>query len=102
MSLYAIGLNHQTAPLDVRERVVFGIDMLSAALRDLLGKRLAKEAAILSTCNRTEIYCNVQEPDGVVRWLADYHHVEVENVAPHLYFHPGERAVTHAFRVASG
>ena len=102
MSLYAIGLNHQTAPLAVRERVVFGMDVLTAALRDLFGKQVAKEAAILSTCNRTEIYCNAQEPEAVARWLADYHRVDPENVAPHLYFHPGERAVTHAFRVASG
>src|SRR5664279_2456294 len=56
MSLYAIGLNHQTAPLAVREQVAFGVDALSEALRDLFGKRIAKEAAILSTCNRTEIY----------------------------------------------
>jgi glutamyl-tRNA reductase len=102
MSLYAIGLNHQTAPLAVRERLVIGLDVLSAALRDLFGKRIAKEAAILSTCNRTEIYCQSQEPEAVAKWLADYHRISVESVAPHLYFHPDERAVTHAFRVASG
>jgi len=102
MSLYAIGLNHQTAPLALREQVVFGSDIQSEALRDLFGKRLAKEAAILSTCNRTEIYCQAQEPEAVARWLADYHKLAVDKVAPHLYFHPREHAVTHAFRVASG
>ena len=102
MSLYAIGLNHQTAPVALRERVAFGVDALSEALRDLFGKRLAREAAILSTCNRTEIYCHAEEPDQVARWLADYHRLAVDNVKPHLYIHPGERAVTHAFRVASG
>src|SRR5438445_721667 len=55
MSLYAIGLNHQTAPLVLRERVAFAADALTDGLRDLFGKRLAREAAILSTCNRTEI-----------------------------------------------
>ena len=102
MSLYAIGLNHQTAPVALRERVAFGVDAVSEALRDLFGKRLAREAAILSTCNRTEIYCHAEEPDQVARWLADYHRLAVDNVKPHLYIHPGERAVTHAFRVASG
>ena len=102
MSLYAIGLNHQTAPLALREQVSFGVDALTEALRDLFGKRIAKEAAILSTCNRTEIYCHAQEPDAVAKWLADYHRLAIDHVAPHLYFHPGERAVTHAFRVASG
>jgi glutamyl-tRNA reductase len=102
MSLYAIGLNHQTAPLAVRERVVFGMDVLSGALRDLFDRRVAKEAAILSTCNRTEIYCNAPEPGAVVRWLAEYHRVDLEHVQPHLYSHPDDRAVTHAFRVASG
>jgi glutamyl-tRNA reductase len=102
MSLYAIGLNHQTAPLDLRERVVFGSEVQSEALRDLFGKRLAKEATILSTCNRTEIYCHAHEPDAVARWLADYHRLAAEKVTPHLYVHPRERAVTHAFRVASG
>jgi glutamyl-tRNA reductase len=102
MSLYAIGLNHQTAPLAVREQLVFGLDRLSAALRDLFARDIAKEAAILSTCNRTEIYCRSQEPAAVAQWLADYHRLAVEHVTPHLYFHPDERAVTHAFRVASG
>ena len=102
MSLYAIGLNHHTAPLAVREQLVFGLDALSGALRDLFGREIAKEAAILSTCNRTEIYCRSQQPEAIARWLADYHRLAVEHVTPHLYFHPDERAVTHAFRVASG
>ena len=102
MSLYAIGLNHQTAPLAVREQVAFGVDALTEALRDLFGRRIAREAAILSTCNRTEIYCHAQEPAAVASWLADYHRVELDRVSPHLYFHPGARAVSHAFRVASG
>ncbi|MEO6065497.1 MAG: glutamyl-tRNA reductase [Lysobacterales bacterium] len=102
MSLYAIGLNHQTAPIAVREQVAFGVDALAEALRDLFGRRIAKEVAILSTCNRTEIYCHAQEPAAVANWLADYHRVALDQVSPHLYFHPDEHAVTHAFRVASG
>ena len=55
MSLYTLGLSHATAPLDVREKVTFGPDVLADALRDLIGARRVREAAILSTCNRTEV-----------------------------------------------
>ncbi len=102
MSLFAIGLNHQTAPVALREQVIFGVDTLTSALRDLFGKQVAREAAILSTCNRTEIYCRTEEPDSVARWLADYHRLKIDRVMPHLYVHPDHEAVTHAFRVASG
>ncbi|MGZ5223407.1 MAG: glutamyl-tRNA reductase, partial [Burkholderiales bacterium] len=58
MQLITFGLNHQTAPLDVRERVVFHAESLVQALRDLVGQQRVKEAAIISTCNRTEVYCS--------------------------------------------
>ena len=63
MSLYTLGLNHTTAPLDVRERVTFAPDALSGALRELTSARMVKEAAILSTCNRTEVYFHGGEPE---------------------------------------
>ena len=102
MSLYALGLNHQTAPLKVREQVAFHPDALGAALRDLLGRPKVKEAAILSTCNRTELYIHGTEPQPVVQWLEDFHRVPKDALAPYLYTLPREKAVTHAFRVASG
>ena len=102
MSLYALGLNHATAPLDVRERVAFSPDALGHALRDLLGAPAVKEAAILSTCNRTEVYFHGAEPEPVVDWLEDFHHVPRDSLSPYLYTLPREKAVTHAFRVASG
>jgi glutamyl-tRNA reductase len=102
MSLYTLGLNHQTAPLDVREQVVFSPDALGHALRDLLTRPKVKEAAILSTCNRTEVYVHGTEPQPVVRWLEDFHHVPKDSLSPYIYTLPRERAVTHAFRVASG
>ena len=102
MSLYAIGLNHQTAPVALRERVAFAAESLSDGLRDLFGRRLTREAASLSTCNRTEIYCHATAPEPVADWLADYHRLPADDVRRHLYVLPGERAVTHAFRVASG
>ena len=73
MSLYTLGLNHTTAPLDVRERVAFAPDALSDALRDLTRGATVKEAAILSTCNRTEVYFHGGEPEPVARWLEDVH-----------------------------
>jgi len=102
MQLFAFGINHQTAPLEVRERVAFSADGLPQALRDLVDHEPVREAAIISTCNRTEVYCNTQEPAKAVRWLAGYHHLKASAVEPYVYTLPRERAVKHAFRVASG
>jgi len=101
MSLYALGLNHQTAPLAVRERVVFHVERLREALAELT-RGLAREAAILSTCNRTELYVAGDEPEAAAQWLARYHRFEPEGLSPYLYTLPREQAVRHAFRVASG
>ena len=102
MPLFAFGLNHQTAPLDVRERVVFHAEQLTQALRDLVDRRPVSEAAIISTCNRTEIYCSTSEPHLAVDWLAGYHRLKPGQISPYLYELPQDRAVKHAFRVASG
>src|SRR5512139_1775464 len=102
MSLYTLGLNHTTAPLEVRERVTFGPDVLGEALRDLTGGRRAKEAAILSTCNRTEVYFHGGEPAKVADWLEGFHGLSGDALRPHLYTLPHDKAVTHAFRVAAG
>ena len=72
MSLYALGLNHQTAPLAVRERVVFHVERLREALAEIR-RSLAQEAAILSTCNRTELYVSGEQPAALAQWLAQYH-----------------------------
>jgi glutamyl-tRNA reductase len=100
-SLYALGLNHQTAPLALRERVVFHVERLREALGEIKGG-LAREAAILSTCNRTELYLDGEEPAAAAQWLARYHDLAPDELVPYLYTHPAERAVRHAFRVASG
>jgi glutamyl-tRNA reductase len=101
VSLFALGLNHQTAPLAVRERVVFHVERLSEALAELKQK-LAREAAILSTCNRTEVYVAGEEPAAIAQWLARYHQFDPDGLRPYLYTLPHEQAVRHAFRVASG
>lgn len=102
MQLFAFGLNHQTAPLAVREQVVFHAEGMAQALRDLVDHRLANEAAIISTCNRTEVYCATAEPPRAVDWLAGFHHLKPHEIEPYLYRLPQEQAVKHAFRVASG
>jgi glutamyl-tRNA reductase len=102
MSLYALGLNHATAPLNVREMVAFQADALGSALRDLIGSPKVKEAAILSTCNRTEVYFNAAEPAPVMDWLENFHRLPKASLAPYLYTLPQDKAVPHAFRVASG
>jgi glutamyl-tRNA reductase len=102
MPLYALGLNHTTAPLKVRELVAFQMDTLGAALRDLLGQPKVKEAAILSTCNRTEVYFNGAATEPVVHWLEAFHRVPSTSLSQYIYTLPQEKAVAHAFRVASG
>jgi glutamyl-tRNA reductase len=102
MALYALGLNHTTAPLDVRERVTFAPDALSEALRELTSRRMVKEAAILSTCNRTEVYFHGGAPEPVARWLESAHRLPSAALDPYVYTLNDDRAVTHAFRVASG
>ncbi|HKX39378.1 MAG TPA: glutamyl-tRNA reductase, partial [Burkholderiales bacterium] len=100
-SLFTLGLNHQTAPLAVRERVVFHVERLHEALGELKS-RFAQEAAILSTCNRTELYVAGEGPGELAQWLAQYHRLAPDELQPYLYTLPSEQAVRHAFRVASG
>jgi len=102
MQIFTFGINHQTAPLAIRERVAFHAESIVQALHDLAGQRPVKEAAILSTCNRTEIYCNTQEPQQAIQWLAEYHQLKPQAIEPYLYTLPQNQAVKHAFRVASG
>lgn len=102
MHLFAFGINHQTAPLAVRERVAFNTDVVEDALHDLINKGAAKEAAILSTCNRTEIYCNTNSSEHPIDWLAQYHHLPRRDIDPYIYILPREEAIQHSFRVASG
>src|SRR5471032_1081854 len=102
MQLYTLGMNHNTAPLAVREQVVFHADKLQAALRELFQTRLVGEAAIISTCNRTELYCSAAEPREALAWMAEYHRMTPQELKPYLYTLPEEQAVRHAFRVASG
>lgn len=104
MPLIALGINHRTAPVDIRERVAFPAERLPAALRELNDLPQVLEAAILSTCNRTEIYCGLEGDDTttLVDWLCTHHRLNPDQLAPYLYIHPEQEAVRHMFRVAAG
>jgi glutamyl-tRNA reductase len=111
MQLLTIGINHHTAPVALRERVAFPLEQIKPALatfKDIwLGPaaRTAPEAAILSTCNRTELYCATDDQavrEAAIQWFSRYHNLPVSELAPHVYALPQSEAVRHAFRVASG
>ncbi|EJU56006.1 glutamyl-tRNA reductase [Neisseria meningitidis 93004] len=101
MQLTAVGLNHQTAPLSIREKLAFAAACLPEAVRNLARSNAATEAVILSTCNRTELYC-VGDSEEIIRWLADYHSLHIEEISPYLYTLGMQETVRHAFRVACG
>jgi glutamyl-tRNA reductase len=111
MQLLAVGLNHTTAPVSLREQLALGPEQLGPAVSAArawfarLDSHGGDEAAILSTCNRTEMYAASKAPnplDAGAHFLADYHRLDFAELRPHLYMLPQDDAVRHAFRVASG
>jgi glutamyl-tRNA reductase len=102
MPFHVLGINHHSAPLEVREKVAFAPESQAAALAELAGQPGVAEVVLVSTCNRTEIYCNAEDPAPARAWLC----AAAERVGlvldPYIYCHSGESAVLHAFRVASG
>lgn len=102
MAIFTLGINHHSAPLAIREQVAFHVETLPQALSALTRQKPVREAAILSTCNRTEIYCATEQPEAAAEWLAEYHSLEREAIKPFLYTLSPRDSVRHAFRVASG
>ncbi|MDR3431101.1 MAG: glutamyl-tRNA reductase [Rouxiella aceris] len=112
MTLLALGINHKTAPVSLRERVTFSPDTIEQALSSLLQQPLVQGGVVLSTCNRTELYLSVEQQDQLagsgtvheqlVAWLCDYHQLSADEVNQSLYWHQGNDAVSHLMRVASG
>lgn len=104
MSLLAIGINHQTASIDIREKVSFAPETMSESLAAVMALPGIEETVILSTCNRSEIYCVADERsvELVVQWLADYHNVDINQLREALYVHVDRPAIEHLGRVAAG
>ena len=105
MSLLVVGINHRTAPVEVRERVVFEPARIPDALQELRSLPEMRESVIVSTCNRTELYCvsdgKAIDPGALGEWLQRYHGLGVP-LHHSLYHHDEQKAVAHAFAVASG
>jgi glutamyl-tRNA reductase len=104
MTLLAVGINYNTAPVAVRERLSFPAETLFSSLQALSQVREVNEAAILSTCNRTEFYCITTTPDEqfLVDWVAQTKNIDIANFKPYLYTHADNQLIRHMFRVACG
>ena len=104
MALLALGINHKTAPLEVREKVAFTPEQLVDALEHARACGRLKELAILSTCNRTELYCStdLEGSRALLEWLGEYHHLPPALLQQCTYVHWDDSAARHMMRVASG
>ncbi|MCO1333765.1 glutamyl-tRNA reductase [Microbulbifer sp. OS29] len=101
MPILTLGINHDSAPVEVRERVAFAPEVMPGALGDARAALGCRELAILSTCNRTEIYGSV-EAEPLLQWLSEYHQVPLEQLKSCAYVYSEEEAVRHMMRVACG
>jgi len=104
MALLALGINHKTAPVDIRERVAFAPEHLAEAVAKACDEAKLSEVAILSTCNRTELYCSLEGEQSaqLLQWLADYHQVDPQQLKECSYEHWDQSAAQHMMRVAAG
>ena len=108
MSLITLGLNHKTTPIEMREKLAFTPENLPEAVASLVQLENISEAAILSTCNRTELYCISSTADDnttdltLVEWFSNFHGLPAAEINGHLYIHKHEDTIRHALRVASG
>lgn len=104
MYLTVLGINHRTAPVEVRGQVAFPPEQLARALAELTALDGIHEAAIVSTCNRTEVYCSRDNTsdDIITDWLCRFHQLESDSLLPHLYIYQQADAVRHVLRVAAG
>ena len=105
MDILVVGLNHKTAPVEVRETLAFTEQTVARALMELTGRMPGVEVVILSTCNRVEMYAASSEAeklsDGIVSFLADFHEISPDRFEPHLYHYYDRDAVRHLFTVGS-
>ncbi len=104
MTLLAVGINYNTAPVAIRERLAFPAESLKSSLTTLCNSQQVKGAAILSTCNRTEFYYHSEEntPDRLIEWIADTKTIQANEFTPYLYSHTDSQSIRHMFRVACG
>jgi len=104
MTVLALGINHKTASVELREKLAFAPERLPEALQSVQKNAASDESVILSTCNRTEIYSFGEQADAqnIITWLADFHQVDTKELSEHVYIHRDVAATKHLMRVASG
>jgi glutamyl-tRNA reductase len=102
MSIYVIGVNHKTAPIALREKIYFAVDKLSLYLQDLLTRGYAHEAVLLSTCNRSELYCETDDAQAVCDWFCAQTNATRAELDSALYVYRDQRAVAHMMDVSCG
>jgi glutamyl-tRNA reductase len=102
MSFFALGVNHQTASVELREQVAFNAERLAALLLEQNKHSSLNDLVVVSTCNRTEVYAMTEDADSVLTWLAQVNNIDVKQLIHHVYRYENAQAVTHLMRVASG
>jgi glutamyl-tRNA reductase len=102
MSFFALGVNHQTASVELREQVAFNPEKLAQLLVEQRQNTALNEMVVVSTCNRTEVYAISESAEQVLSWLADVNGLDVKQLTNHVYRYENVDAVTHLMRVASG
>lgn len=102
MTIIACGVNHKTAPIAVRERVVFSAEKIALYLQDLAVSEMLSEAVLLSTCNRSELYCETDHPERLLDWFCRQQTVSPDELAPVFYCYQNAEAVNHILEVACG
>lgn len=102
MSFFALGVNHQTASVELREQIAFNPEKLSALLAEQSQCADLNDMVVVSTCNRTEVYAMSENADKVMNWLAQSNGLDVRQLSNHVYRYENANAVTHLMRVASG
>ncbi|MCV2403718.1 glutamyl-tRNA reductase [Marinomonas sp. C2222] len=105
MPLITVGVNHKTAPVAIRERVAFAPEKMVDALLSLTSDNKVNEAVIVSTCNRTELYCsvdNIEKETGIINWLGHYHSIDLTDLQQYCYSYKEDDSIRHIMRVSSG
>ncbi|MDV7500746.1 glutamyl-tRNA reductase [Acinetobacter baumannii] len=102
MSFFALGVNHQTASVELREQIAFNAERLSNLLAEQRHHESLKDLVVVSTCNRTEVYAMAEDAESLLKWLADANNIDVKQLIHHVYRYENAQAITHLMRVASG
>ena len=102
MSFFALGVNHQTASVELREQIAFNAERLAGLLLEQRQHASLNDMVVVSTCNRTEVYAMTEDADCLLNWLAEVNNIDPQQLRRHIYHYENAQAITHLMRVASG